>query len=127
MIATSPEIETFKFWIPGKVVPKARPRFNCGQAYLPAAYRGWKNAAYLEVLSQISDFPTTLPLHRASVQIQLVGKHRGDLDNVAGSVLDTLVSSGVLLDDRLSCVSRLVIEHEPSGDRGVWVEVKPLS
>jgi len=58
--------------------------------------------------------------------IQLVGKHKGDLDNLGGSVLDALVETGVLLAERLSCVSRLMIEHEPKGDRGVLIEVKAL-
>ncbi len=93
---------------------------------MPSGYRGWKSAAYLEVFSQISNYAPLLPIQRASVSIHLAGAHRGDLDNIAGSVLDVLVEVNVLVDDRLSCVSRLVIEHEPKGERGVWVEVIPL-
>lgn len=122
----STQNKALKFWIPGRVVPKARPRFNGSQAYLPSGYRGWKSAAYLEVLSQLTNQIKTLPIHRAAVEMQVVGSHKGDLDNIAGSVLDVLVEAEVLIDDRLSCVSRLVIEHEPTGERGVWVEISAL-
>lgn len=67
-----------------------------------------------------------LPIKMAEVRILLQGKHRGDLDNLAGSVLDSLVSGNVLLDDRLSCVPRLIVEHQPKGSTGCWVEVIPL-
>jgi Holliday junction resolvase RusA-like endonuclease len=41
----------------------------------------------------------------------LLGKHprRGDLDNIAGSVLDSLVQAGILKDDSLRVVSSLAI------------------
>lgn len=58
--------------------------------------------------------------------MQFVGSHQGDLDNLAGAVLDMLTETKIVRDDRVSCVSRLVIEHEPVGACGVWVEVKPL-
>lgn len=120
------QTKVLRFWLPGRLVPKARPRFNGTQAFLPSGYRGWKSAAYLEVWRQLSNHPKIQPIRRASVEIQLVGKHRGDLDNAAGAVLDVLVEAGVLIDDRLSCVSRLVVEHLASGECGVWVEIKAL-
>jgi len=120
------QTKVLRFWLTGKLVPKARPRFNGTQAFLPSGYRGWKTSAYLEIWHQLSQHPKMQPIRRASVEIQLVGKHRGDLDNAAGSVLDVLVEAGVLVDDRLSCVSRLVVEHLVSTKCGVWVEVLAL-
>lgn len=56
MIAISAtQVKTVKFWLPGKVVPKARPRFNGGKISLPRNYRGWKNTAYLEIISQLQE------------------------------------------------------------------------
>ena len=127
MLAIPTQARTLKLWISGRVVPKARPRFYEGHVLLPKNYRGWKNAAYLEIINQLAEHNIIkMPIQKAAVEIQLVGKHIGDLDNLGGSVLDILTETKVIIDDRVSCVSRLVIEHQPSGDRGVWVEVKSL-
>lgn len=127
MFAIPTQANTLKLWISGRVVPKARPRFHAGYVLLPKIYRGWKNAAYLEIINQLAEYNTIeIPIQKAAVEIQLVGKHVGDLDNLGGSVLDILTETKVIIDDRVSCVSRLVIEYKPSGERGVWVEVKSL-
>lgn len=111
-------------WIPGRIVPKARPRFFQGKVMLPQNYRAWKNTASLEIIQQISNYRTLdLPVHKASVEIQLLGKHVGDLDNLGGSILDILTETEILLDDRLSCVSRLLIEHHVSKDTGASIKI----
>ncbi len=44
MIAISTnQSRTLKLWLPGRVVPKARPRFYGGNISLTRNYRGWKN------------------------------------------------------------------------------------
>ena len=128
MIAISTtQVKIVQFWLPGKVVPKARPRFNGGNISLPRNYRGWKNTAYLEIISQLEDNGINeLLITKASVEMQFLGSHRGDLDNLAGSLLDILCETKIIKDDRVSCISRLVIEHEPGGVCGVWVKVNPL-
>lgn len=127
MIATTLKVKTLKFWLPGKVIPKARPRFHSGRISLPSNYRQWKNTAYLEILNQLQQRSfKEIPIEKAAVEMQFVGAHRGDLDNLAGAVLDVLTETQVVLDDRVSCIPRLVIEHEPVGVSGVWVEIKPL-
>ncbi len=128
MIAISTnQSRTLKFWLPGRVVPKARPRFNGGNISLPRNYRGWKNTAYLQIISQLEENrKTELLIKKASVEMQFIGSHRGDLDNLAGAVLDILCETKIVEDDRVSCISRLVIEHEPGSVCGVWVKVKPL-
>ena len=118
---------SLKFWLPGRVVPKARPRFNGGNISLPRNYRGWKNTAYLEIISQLEDnVKSKLLIKKAAVEMQFLGSHRGDLDNLAGAVLDILCETKIVVDDRVSCISRLVIEHEPGSVCGVWVKVNSL-
>lgn len=72
-----------KYTLSGKVVPKARPRFGGGRAFLPQRYRDWKDNALAELLSQSCP---PIPISKAEVSIDLFGGHRGDLDNLAGSV-----------------------------------------
>ena len=128
MIAISAnQVKTVKFWLPGRVVPKARPRFHGGKISLPRNYRGWKNIAYLEIISQLQENgKSELLITKAEVEMQFIGSHRGDLDNLAGAVLDILCETKIIRDDRVSCISRLLIEHEPGGVCGVWVKVNPL-
>lgn len=120
------QTNVLKFWIPGRVVPKARPRFNGSQAYLPSGYRGWRSAAYLEVLSQLTNQTKTLPIQKAAVEIQLVGQRQGDLDNVLGSCLDLLVQSQVIIDDRISCIPEMSIKSVPGEPVGVKIKVVTL-
>lgn len=87
--------------------------------------RGWKNTAHLQIISQLEDNGINeLLIKKAEVQMQILGSHRDDLDNLAGAVLDILCERKIVVDDRGSCISRLVIEHEPGGVCGVWVKVK---
>ena len=113
-----------RYTLIGKVTPKARPRFGSGRAYLPQKYRDWKDNAIIELLSQSGQ---TEPIARAEISIELFGGHRGDLDNLAGSVLDALVQSGILLDDRLSVVSKLSIAHQAAKIPSCAIDVVELS
>lgn len=95
----------------GKITPKARPRVSKGHAYLPQRYRLWKESAIAELQSQWR----LEPLSKAKIEIIFGAKgQRGDLDNLAGSVLDALVQGGVILDDRLSCCPQLNIKYCPN-------------
>ena len=96
------------YQLTGNITPKARPRLGRGGAYLPSKYRDWKEDAIIELLSQSRP---SQPLEKATISIAIGGKQRGDLDNIAGSILDALVQAGILLDDRISVVSKLSIEH----------------
>jgi Holliday junction resolvase RusA-like endonuclease len=104
-----------RYTLTGKITPKARPRLSRGGAHLPANYRDWKESAILELLTQ-SRPPD--PLVKAEVSIYVGGGQRGDLDNIAGAILDALVQAGILLDDRISVVSKLSIEHLPKNPPG---------
>lgn len=117
---------TLKFFIPGKVTPKARPRVTRNGSYFPQTYQDWRSAANLEIISQLPA-DCELPIASCSVSISLLGKgHRGDLDNLAGAILDALVTAGVLRDDRLSCVPLLSIAYQPEGKLGAVVELAPV-
>ncbi len=95
--------------IEGPICPKARPRFSGRRAHLPPRYRDWKAQAIAQILAQYEG----PPIARAAIEIKFYGPLRGDLDNLAGAVLDALVPGGVLKDDRLSCLPSLRIEHFP--------------
>ena len=136
-ISDSKQLENaaiINFYIPGKVVPKARPRVTTNGTYLPPRYREWRNLAEVEIYRQISELnlETKLPIKKAAVSISFCGKHRtnSDLDNLAGACLDalTLNGAGVLQDDRLSCIPKLTIEYIPhTKETGVWIEIEILS
>lgn len=122
------------FYIPGKVVPKARPRVTTNGTYVPPRYRAWRNLAEVEIYRQISELnlTTKLPIQKAAISISFCGKHRtnSDLDNLAGACLDalTLNGAGVLQDDRLSCIPKLTIEYIPNTkETGVWIKIEILS
>lgn len=102
----------------GKVVPKSRPRNGRGHSYLPDNYRDWKDNAILDLSSQWRDKE---PLERVSVAVVVYGTPRGDLDNIVGSVLDALVQSRVLTDDRCSCVPELSVKV--IRDKLSWVQI----
>ena len=97
----------------GAVVPKARPRVTGHIAYMPERYVEWQSEAVAELCMQIP--PGFGSLTRAAVEITLLGKHpkRGDLDNIAGSVLDALVKAWILPDDNVNVVYRLSVEFRP--------------
>lgn len=103
------------------IQPKARPRFDGNRALTPKRYRDWKAGAILALQAQVpAGFQA---IARASVYIIILGSVRGDLDNLAGAVLDALVQAGILQDDRLSCVPKLSIEHQKAKQKSVQVRL----
>lgn len=50
-------------------------------------------------------------MNNVAIAIELYGAARGDLDNIAGAILDALVQAGIILDDRVSVVKALSIKH----------------
>jgi Holliday junction resolvase RusA-like endonuclease len=108
------------YQLTGNITPKARPRLGRGGAYLPSKYRDWKDEAIAQLLAQ--SLPPQ-PLDKAVISIGIGGKQRGDLDNIAGAILDALVQAGILLDDRISVVSKLSIEHFPKQQPGANIEL----
>jgi Holliday junction resolvase RusA-like endonuclease len=89
------------------------------QSYLPSGYRTWKE----DIIWQLRQQYKGDPIPRATVTIEILGSARGDLDNLAGALLDALVQAGILVDDRLSCVPQLTITHIPGKQHGARVMV----
>lgn len=121
------------FYIPGNVVPKARPRVTSKGTYLPQRYRKWRNMAEVELCRQVLDMnlKEQLPIAKAAISLSFCGKHRtnSDLDNMAGACLDalTLNGAGVLKDDRLSCIPQLNVEYiADRQETGVWITIEPI-
>jgi Holliday junction resolvase RusA-like endonuclease len=108
------------YQLTGKITPKARPRLGQGRAYLPQNYRDWKEDAIVQLITQ--SLPAQ-PMTRAEVAIAIGGKQTGDLDNIAGAILDALVQAGVLLDDRISVVHKLSISHHRENPPGAEIEL----
>ena len=108
------------YQLTGKITPKARPRLGRGGVHLPSNYRDWKADAIAQLLTQSRPLE---PMARAEVSIGIGGKQRGDLDNIAGAILDALVQSHILLDDRISVVSKLTVEHFPKLPPGANIEL----
>lgn len=103
------------------VVPKARPRFKGGRAYLPQNYRDWMNDAVSFLLTQSRP---AIPINHP-VQVSITLKQpRGDLDNLAGAVLDALVNAAILEDDRCSIVRRLIVDVDGTVE-GVAITIAP--
>ena len=125
--------EKIIFYIPGNVVPKARPRVTSNGTYLPPTYRKWRNMAEVEIYRQILDLNISkeLPIKKAAISLSFCGKHRtnSDLDNMAGACLDalTLNGAGVLKDDRLSCIPQLNVEYiADDRETGVWITIRRI-
>jgi Holliday junction resolvase RusA-like endonuclease len=121
-----PTPTTIRFTLSGPVVPKARARVTRNGTYLPRRYREWKEAAVNLLIIQARELELTATIHEgAAVSILLKGKYpkRGDLDNIAGAILDVLVDAGILLDDAVRVVSRLNVELRYDGRALPSVEI----
>lgn len=111
--------------IGGAIPPKPRPRFANGRAYLPAAYRKWKDLLVRQMRSQRGDAPPLKgPLN---IAIHLTGKHsrRGDLDNTAGAILDVAVQGGLIEGDNMRQICGLLVTLDHSPDVAMaYVEIR---
>ena len=101
-------LPTQKFTLSGAVIPKTRPRVTRRGTFLPKRYREWKEEAIAILLSQRISFET---MDKVAIAIELYGSARGDLDNIAGAILDALVQADIIVDDRISIVKELSIRH----------------
>lgn len=125
-----PTTDPLTFFIPGGVVPKARPRVTANGTFLPPRYRAWRNHAEVEIFKQLGEKSSVpvLPLQRAAVKVRLIGKHRmnADADNIVGSCLDSLVAAGVIKNDNLSYIPEIYFKLIPQGTQGVQITLIPL-
>lgn len=117
-------MQTIILTLQGRVVPKARPRLSKDKVHLSSNYRSWRDIAETELAIQFNGRPT---INKAIVEIQFLGNHRGDLDNLAGAILDALVAAKILKDDRLSYVCKLIVEHIESKNCEVEIGIHDIT
>ncbi len=104
------------FRIPWRARPKKRPRVTRRGTYMPKDYREWKSnvADYLAAVWKPKpplDSPVAVEIVMRSdrIEVQIIELDelwrrpkylRGDIDNLAGGVLDAMQEAGVISDDR---------------------------
>ena len=119
---------TIAITIPGKPLPKGRPRVVNGRAYTDPKTRGYETFLRIAMRNLAGQHNWTLPTGDVSVRIVLrfANAVHGDVDNCAKAILDA--ANGVLFRDdksvRIMCVERgWATEDEPEG---LWVAVATL-
>lgn len=91
---------------------------NLGRTVLSKRGRLWKQAAQMELLSQERPREPFQGPVWVTIELRPPDRRRRDLDNHAKAVLDALVDAGILIDDSMHVVRRLVIESGPVEKRG---------
>lgn len=101
-----------RFTVPGRPVPKGRPRLGRGRTYTPPSTVAYEQAVGWCARSAHRGQPLPGPV-AVRLELHLVATRRGDVDNYAKSLLDGMQGI-VLLDDRQ--VRRLEVErHDAPG------------
>lgn len=108
------------------VKPKARPRVLKNKGVLPKTYREWKTRAKKEIEEQFEENeekPTTL--NKCLIKIDLIGNHpkKGDIDNIAGAILDILVDAQIIKNDNLNNIPSLEINFQENKEQPPIVEI----
>ena len=91
------------------LMSKARPRLGRGRAFLPPAYRAWKNQAR-EELRRIWEERGLETLQGFELRVEAHGPGRCDADNLIGALLDSGLPDkgtgwpGAWKDDRVTVV-----------------------
>lgn len=99
-----------RFILVGRAVPKKRPRVtNRGIAYMPKNY----SISQAQLITQFEKQKSSKweSLSYCFLEVDLIGGFRGDLDNIVGSYLDAMVKAKIIIDDRLSVVKSLSVQH----------------
>lgn len=108
--------DTIIFEFPGRVIPKQRPRSKGKHHYLPPNYANWKDTNIDRIKSQWQEMHMTSEPPKITlcfIEFEMHGKFLGDSDNIIGSMLDVLVQSGVLYDDKVDNLGNSNIRYYP--------------
>lgn len=112
------------FTVPGRAVPKERPRVGPTGGWTPARTRAWEQTIAWRARAAHKGGPLE-GLLEVGIVVRLRGAGGGDVDNYAKAVLDALQPI-VYRNDRQ--VRRLVAELlDGSPDDGVEITVLPWS
>ena len=111
----------FLFRVP--LMSKARPRSapGGGRPYMPPAYMKWKS----NLRGLMGEWWTMPPLECVNTLIlTFTGPARGDLDNLAGAVLDS-GNQLIWIDDRVSVISAIDLGWEKSkpADSSIYMKI----
>ena len=105
------------------LMSKARPRTAPGRSrpYMPPAYMQWKQ----RVRAQMGEWWTAPPLPFVNcLTLKFCGPGRGDLDNLAGAILDA--GNGLIWsDDRVTIVGAMALrwEKSPTNKQSIYMKV----
>lgn len=112
----------------GKIVPKKRPLVNTTtkQGTLPDNYRKWKEAAKISLGKQWEHLHGNKQLVRAHITVIFGGAQHGDPDNLVGSVLDAMVQTDIISDDKIFNIPFLCVIHKPELVLGCEIKIKAL-
>ncbi|MCD8487970.1 MAG: RusA family crossover junction endodeoxyribonuclease [Desertifilum sp.] len=125
---------SLEVFLEGKVSPKARPRVTRnGSSYLPKNYKEWRDYADVELRLLFRDkFPRVeFPVETATgIKLEFWGNQQteADIDNLGGSILDSLTKADILQDDSIKHVRYLNMIWLPEKTQtGVLIQIKPLN
>lgn len=118
-----------QFWVPGRPVPKRRPRSGQGHFYTPTVTRQWEAQVASGALEAVAKQGVGVPLFMGPVAVRCVFYREGvfvqvqalegkvppgsDVDNLAKSVLDAI--QGVVFANDRQVVSLEVSRKRPKG------------
>ena len=116
-------MRTADFELRVPLMSKARPRMlrGGGRPYMPKAYMDWK----ADVRAILAEWWTIEPLDDVRcLCLSFRGPARGDLDNMAGAVLDA--GNGLIwLDDRVGVLPTLALRwtKTPKANQSIYMKV----
>lgn len=116
-------MKTADFQLNVPLMSKARPRMSRrgGRAYMPISYMEWK----ARVRALMAEWWAEPPLDRVTcLVLSFYGPARGDLDNLAGAVLDS--GSGLVWrDDRVNVISSMALRFTkaPTKNQSIYMKV----
>ena len=116
-------MQTADFELRVPLMSKARPRSprGGGRPYMPPAYMKWKAT----VRALLAEWWTDPPLEQINVLVlSFRGPARGDLDNLAGAVLDS-GNDLVWADDRVGVVPSMALRftRAPKAEQSIYLKV----
>lgn len=117
-------IETIRITVPGRPVPKARPRLGI-QGRTAYIYTPEKTLEYEKLVGWIAKSLGCRPVQGPiSVALDVFTRRKMDVDNVAKSVLDGL--NGIAYEDDDQVVELLVRKHlvKDAADERVEIEIR---
>ena len=124
------EFFPFTIWLPGRVIPKARPRLSTrsNSIHLPGNYVEWKSDCIYHISRKFPRLPIHPILQPVSIEVIIVGFRLGDLDNIIGSIMDGLVDSDLLSRDNITKVPRITVEYQSHKTlKGAWISLAPFA